>query len=71
MMKALRKFAVQNDIPSVDLIAALDQDRHHMLSWVHLSPTANRIIARTLTDELAHKFCPMQAKSHALGQGPE
>jgi lysophospholipase L1-like esterase len=47
IMSELRDWAHANDVPLADALDALDHDRHTLLSWVHLNPEGNRIVADT------------------------
>lgn len=57
IMEELKKWAYANNIPIVDVIKALDQRRDYLLSWVHLSPRANRIVASEFTKEILRHVC--------------
>ncbi len=46
MMADLREWAAANQVPLVDVIAALDERRDCLVSWVHLNAEGNRIVAR-------------------------
>lgn len=48
----LENWATSNRVPFVDVQKALDQDRDVLLSWVHLSPRGNRLIADALAEEI-------------------
>jgi lysophospholipase L1-like esterase len=50
IMDELRKWAAANGVPLVDVIAATDQRRDCLVSWVHLSPEGNRMVARAFED---------------------
>jgi hypothetical protein len=39
-------------VPFVDVVKALDQDRDVLVSWVHLSPRGNRMIADAFAEEI-------------------
>jgi lysophospholipase L1-like esterase len=52
LMSLLRDWARKNSVVFVDVIGALDQDRHYLLSWVHLHPKANQILADRLADAI-------------------
>lgn len=58
LMQDLRQWAERERLPFVDVIDALDQDRHLLLSWVHLHPDANRVIATRFAEALQRQFCP-------------
>ncbi len=57
MMQELQQWANQQGVPFVDVIGALNQDRHYLLSWVHLHPEANRVVAAKLSEPILQKFC--------------
>lgn len=57
LMRDVRGWASANDVPFVDIISALDSDRSVLLSWVHVSPQGNRIIAREFANEILDRFC--------------
>jgi lysophospholipase L1-like esterase len=46
LMQALRAWAAERGVPLVDAIAALDDRRDCLVSWVHLTPEGNDRIAR-------------------------
>jgi hypothetical protein len=46
VMKALRTWADRQGVPLVDQIAALDQERDDLLTYVHLNPHGNQVVAR-------------------------
>jgi len=52
--RGLRSWAETNDAPFVDVVALFDElkQRHHLVSWVHLSPHGNRMVAEALRDEI-------------------
>jgi len=58
LMENLEKFAVDNHVPFVDIIDALNQERDVLVSWVHLSPKGNKMIATTLAREIMELTCP-------------
>ena len=58
LMRDLRNWAEKNRLPFVDLISLLDQERQHMVSWVHLDAYANGLVADALAHEiLQHGLC--------------
>jgi hypothetical protein len=58
-MKDLATLAKSKQLPFVDVIARLDQDRDVMVSWVHFSPRGNRMVAEAFADEiLKHTWNP-------------
>jgi len=52
LMADLRTWATGRRVPLVDGISILDRQRDEMLSWVHLSPTANRLLAKELSNAI-------------------
>ena len=52
LMTDLEAWAVRHGVPFVDVITALNQDRHYLLSWVHLHPKANKQIAARLAEKI-------------------
>jgi len=58
LMRDLRSWAKKNELPFVDIISLLDQERQHLVSWVHLDTFANGLIANALADEIVrHEPC--------------
>jgi hypothetical protein len=58
LMKDLRSWAEKYRLPFVDIIDLLDQERQHLVSWVHLDAYANGLVADALADEiLRHELC--------------
>jgi lysophospholipase L1-like esterase len=45
-------WAKRENVPVADVRAALDERRDLLVSWVHLHPEANRIVAATLADAI-------------------
>jgi lysophospholipase L1-like esterase len=48
----LEQWATSNRVPFVNVQKVLDQDRDVLMSWVHLSPRGNRMIADALAEEI-------------------
>ena len=58
LMRDLRNWAEKNKLPFVDIIGLLDQERQHLVSWVHLDAYANGLVADALADEIMqHRLC--------------
>jgi hypothetical protein len=58
LMRDLRNWAEKHKLSFVDIIGLLDQERQHMVSWVHLDTYANGLVADALADEiLQHRLC--------------
>ena len=51
-MKALEEWALTHNVPYVDIIKASDNDRDILLSWVHLTPAGNQIIANAFATKI-------------------
>ena len=66
LMRGLPEWANDRDIPFVDVINAMDQRRDHLLTWVHLAPGGNRIVAEALAPAILEKAC---GHVHADGGG--
>jgi hypothetical protein len=58
LMRDLRAWADKYKLPFVDIIKLLDQERQHMVSWVHLDAYANHKVAGALADEILRRECP-------------
>jgi lysophospholipase L1-like esterase len=52
LMADLERWARTNQVPFVDIIDALDQRRDCLISWVHLTPEGNRLVAAALAAEI-------------------
>jgi len=52
LMKNLEVWAKTNEIPFVDIISRLNHDRDVLVSWVHLSPRGNYMIAEALAEKI-------------------
>lgn len=59
VMDNLRAWARSERVPLLDVIELLDQDRDVLLSWVHLNPRGNRMIA----DALAQRILEVRSKA--------
>ena len=57
MMQSLEAWTQEKQVTFVDAIDALDQDRHLLLSWVHLHPDANEVIAQALSAPILEQYC--------------
>jgi hypothetical protein len=60
LMQDLERWAHDNQLPFVNIIGLLDQERHHLVSWVHLDAYANGLVADALADEIIRRRCPHQ-----------
>ena len=58
LMRDLKDWALREQLPFVDFIEILDHQRHHLVSWVHLDPYANQLLAGALADEILRRKCP-------------
>jgi hypothetical protein len=52
VMDALRVWAAEHDRPVVEGIAAVDARRDLLVTWVHLAPLANKMLARAIAQEI-------------------
>ena len=57
LMKNLEAFTHQHHIRFVDHIQAMNSRRDYLLSWVHVSPEGNKIIANGFVDEIFPLYC--------------
>jgi lysophospholipase L1-like esterase len=69
LMRGLREWATGAEVGFVDGIAVLDDERHLLISWVHLHPTANRKLAAAIADEIL--AAPTRASAARPEAGPE
>jgi hypothetical protein len=60
----LEKWAESNHVPFVNVQKVLDQDRDVLMSWVHLSPRGNRMIADALAKEITKWAGPQKANEY-------
>ena len=52
LMKELEVWAKSNQIPFIDIIDKLNHNRDVLVSWVHLSPTGNRMVAEAFSEKI-------------------
>jgi len=57
LMEKLKNWAKSNAVPFVDIISRLDHNRDVMVSWVHLSPRGNRMVAEAFAEKIL-EFSP-------------
>lgn len=57
LMNGVREWAVRDGVPVIDVIRALDERRDTLVTWVHLTPEGNEIIADAFFDVLAPELC--------------
>ena len=60
-MQDLRVWTDREDIHLVDIIKVLNKHRHYLLTWVHLHPEANQMIADAWADTILRQACPAYA----------
>ena len=65
LMANLELWALTNDVHFLDVIAALDQDRDLLSSWVHLNSKGNRVVA----EAFAEKILDTRAPKPTLSEG--
>ena len=49
---AVRDWARTHSVPLVDGVAVLDRQRDYLLTWVHLAPPANKVLAKAIAAEI-------------------
>ena len=52
LMRDLEAWAHQNNLPYIDFIELLDQNRNLLVSWVHLHPEGNKLLANAIADKI-------------------
>jgi lysophospholipase L1-like esterase len=57
VIAAGERWARAHEVPFVDLVAALDRDRDVLVSWVHLNPRGNRMIAEAYAEQILRRTC--------------
>jgi hypothetical protein len=57
VVRAEENWAERNQVPIADIVAALDQDRDVLVSWVHLNPRGNAMVADTYAREILARTC--------------
>ena len=57
LMTEVRSWIEANDVPWVDVIAALDDDRSVVRTWVHPDARGNRKIAEAFSDQILRRVC--------------
>jgi hypothetical protein len=55
LMNAERRWAETNRIQFVDVIAAMDSDRHCLVDWMHLNAQGNRLVASAIGKKIIHQ----------------
>lgn len=58
LMRDLEHWARKENVPFVDVIAAMDARRDYLVSAVHLTPEGNRLIAECLARRILQSFPP-------------
>ena len=56
LMNDLKKWSKVNNVPYVDVIAATDPHRDYLVSWVHLTPEGNHIVAEAFARSIRHEL---------------
>lgn len=57
IMDAVREWAESESVPLVDGIAALDQRRDLLVSWVHLKAEGNDVLAEAIAERVLELYC--------------
>jgi lysophospholipase L1-like esterase len=68
VLDAAEHWAREAGVPVVDTLSALDGDRDQLVSWVHLTPRGNQIIAETYAREILKHTCPSASSQPAAGE---
>ena len=50
------------EVPFVDVLRRLDDRRDHLLTWVHLTPGGNQVVAAALADTIL-ELCAAEARA--------
>lgn len=62
ILEAQGAWARAQQVPVAPILDALDEDRDMLVSWVHLSPEGNAVVARTYAREILARTCrPLEA----------
>jgi hypothetical protein len=69
LMRDLGNWAEKNKLPFVNIIGLLDQERQHMVSWVHLDAYANGLVADALADEILQHLPSMTCTTAPVAVG--
>jgi lysophospholipase L1-like esterase len=57
VLRAEENWAKEKGVPVADIVSALDQDRDVLVSWVHLNPRGNAMVADTYAREILARTC--------------
>lgn len=57
LMRDLETWAEEKELPYIDFIEILDKKRHLLVSWVHLHPEANKLLADAIADKIYKSSC--------------
>lgn len=57
LMRAEAQWAKTHDVRFVDAISRMDDRRDHLLSWVHLTPEGNQIVAQSYSEKILEAVC--------------
>ncbi|HYC55347.1 MAG TPA: SGNH/GDSL hydrolase family protein [Candidatus Binatia bacterium] len=63
VITAGERWARENGVPVVDVVEALDRDRDTLVSWVHLNPRGNAIIADAYARTILAGACPAASRT--------
>ena len=64
LMRDLETWVREKELPYVDFIEMLDQDRHLLVSWVHLHPEANVLLANAIAEKIHQNSCAADVALH-------
>ena len=70
LMRAMRTWSVERHVPLVDVVHALDLRRDVLVSWVHLTPEGNEMIAEAFVPTILSLTCDAPRRAAALPVKP-
>jgi len=56
LMRDVRNWAKAESLPMIDFIRIMNNDRHQLISWVHLTPEGNGMLARAISSKILEKY---------------
>jgi lysophospholipase L1-like esterase len=66
IMKALRQWALSEQVPFVDIINSLDPHRDTLLSWVHLNIEGNQLVAEAFAEKIRELILEQNSSNQLL-----
>jgi lysophospholipase L1-like esterase len=62
LMQDLRAWVNHREITLVDMVDLLNEYRHYLLTWVHLHPAANQMVADAWAGAILDQACPAYSR---------